>query len=67
MAGLAARNDALDHNPVRDAGRITNGRKKAPTALTEAQARQLLALLTYDDKAISRDLVSCDSGCLTPL
>ena len=57
MAGLAARNDALDRNPVRDTGRITNARKKAPTALTEAQARQLLALLTYDDKAISRDLI----------
>ena len=57
MAGLAARNDALDRNPVRDAGRIKNGRQKAPTALSGAQARQLLALLTYDDRAISRDLV----------
>jgi integrase len=57
MAGLAARNDAIDRNPVRDAGRIKNGRKKAPTALNEAEARQLLALLTYDDRAISRDLV----------
>ncbi len=57
MAGLAARNDALDRNPVRDAGRIRNGRRKAPTALSGAEARQLLALLTYDDRAISRDLV----------
>lgn len=57
MAGLAARNDAIDRNPVRDAGRIKNGRKKAPTALNEAEARQLLAVLTYDDRAISRDLV----------
>jgi len=57
MAGLAARNDALDRNPVRDAGRIKSGRRKAPTALSGAEARQLLALLTYDDRAISRDLV----------
>lgn len=56
MAGLAARNDAIDRNPVRDAGRIKNGRKKAPMALNEAQARQLLAFLSYDDTAIRRDL-----------
>jgi integrase len=56
MAGLAARNDAIDRNPVRDAGRIKNGRKKAPMALNETQARQLLAFLSYDDTAIRRDL-----------
>jgi integrase len=56
MAGLAARNDAIDRNPVRDAGRIKNGRKKASMALNEAQARQLLAFLSYDDTAIRRDL-----------
>jgi integrase len=56
MAGLAARHDALDRNPVRDAGQIKNGARKAPRALNEAEARQLLAVLTYDDKAIRRDL-----------
>jgi integrase len=56
MCGLAARHDALERNPVRDAGQIKNGAKKAPRALTGAEARQLLALLTYDDKAVRRDL-----------
>jgi integrase len=57
MCGLAARHDLLDRNPVRDAGTITRKRKRVPRALSLADARQLRALLTYDDKAISRDLL----------
>jgi integrase len=56
MCGLAARYDALDRNPVRDASRISRPPKKPPKALTAAQARQLRAILTYDDKAVARDL-----------
>jgi Phage integrase, N-terminal SAM-like domain len=35
MAGLATRHDALEHNPVRDAGRISPGKpKRVPRALS---------------------------------
>ncbi len=58
VCGLAVRHDALDRNPVRDAGAIAGtGRKKAPKALTIAEVRQLRAFLTYDDTAIRRGLL----------
>ena len=57
MAGLATRLDALEHNPVRDAGRIVPSKpKRVPRALNVAEVRQLRAWLTYDDKARERDL-----------
>jgi site-specific recombinase XerC len=57
MAGLATRHDALEHNPVRDAGRIGPSKpKRVPRALSVAEVRQLRAWLTYDDKARERDL-----------
>ncbi|MDT0353282.1 site-specific integrase [Pseudonocardia sp. DSM 45834] len=57
MCGLAARYDALDRNPVREASAITRTTPRtAPQALTAAQATQLRAALTYDEKAIKRDL-----------
>jgi Phage integrase family len=57
MAGLAARHDALEHNPVRDAGRISPGRpKRVPRALSVAETRELRARLSNDDKARERDL-----------
>ena len=57
MAGLATRLDALEHNPVRDAGRIVPSKpKRVPRALSVAEVRQLRAWLTYDDKARERDL-----------
>lgn len=56
MCGLAARHDALPRNPVRDAGHLPQGSRSAPRALTAAQARQLRALLTYDDKAMAHDV-----------
>jgi integrase len=56
MCALAARHDALDRNPVRDVGSISNGVKQRPRALSAAEARQLRALLTYDAKAVEREL-----------
>ena len=65
MCGLAARYDALDRNPVREAGAITRTTvRKAPQALTAAQAAQLRAALTYDEKAVRRDLPDLVSGML---
>lgn len=57
MCGLAARHDALDRNPVRDAAPISTKPKRLPRALTVAEGRQLRAWLTYDKKAIRRDLL----------
>jgi integrase len=56
MCGMAARHDALDRNPVRDAQVISQPRKAAPKSLTVKEVRQLRALMTYDDKAVERDL-----------
>ena len=56
MCGLAVRQDLLDRNPVRDASHISVPVKRAPRSLTLAQARQLRAFVTYDDRAITRDL-----------
>jgi integrase len=57
MAGLATRHDALEHNPVRDAGRITPGNpKRVPRALSVAETRELRAWLSNDDRARERDL-----------
>jgi site-specific recombinase XerC len=57
MAGLATRHDALEHNPVRDAGRLTPGKpKRVPRALGVAEIRELRAWLNDDDKARERDL-----------
>jgi integrase len=57
MAGLATRHDALEHNPVRDAGRISPGKpKRVPRALSVAETRELRAWLSSDDRARERDL-----------
>jgi len=56
MCGLAARHDAIDRNPVRDAQVINHPRKATPKSLTVNEVRQLRALMTYDDKAVERDL-----------
>src|SRR5680860_139751 len=56
MCGLAARHDALDRNPVRDAHVITQPRKAAPKSLSVQEVRQLRALMTYENKAVDRDL-----------
>jgi len=56
MCTLAARHDALQHNPVRALGPLSSKVRKAPRALTVPQLRQLRAALTYDDRAIARDL-----------
>ena len=56
MCTLAARHDALAHNPVRSVSPLGGKAKKAPRALTVLQLRQLRAALTYDDRAVARDL-----------
>jgi integrase len=56
MCTLAARHDALQHDPVRAVSPLGGKVKKAPRALTVGQLRQLRAALTYDDRAIDRDL-----------
>ena len=56
MCTLAARHDALAQNPVRALGSVNGRAKKAPRALTVPQLRQLRAALTYDDRAVARDL-----------
>ena len=56
MCTLAARHDALAQNPVRAVGPVTGRPKKAPRALTLPELRQLRAALTYDDRAIGRDV-----------
>jgi integrase len=57
MSGLAARHDAMDHNPVREAGRIVPIKpKRVPRALTVPEIRQVRAWLTYDSRARERDL-----------
>jgi integrase len=57
ICNFAAQRDALDRNPVRDAGparQITP--KRLPRSLNVAEAKQLMALLTYDDVAIHHDI-----------
>ena len=56
MCQLAARHDALDRNPTRDAGSLTPVAKRMPRAMLVGEVRQLMALLTYDDRAIRQDL-----------
>jgi integrase len=56
MCRLAARYDALDRNPTRDAGTLASKSSRVPRALSIAEVRQLRAMLTYDDRAVSRDL-----------
>ena len=57
MAGLATRHDALEHNPVRDAGRISPGKpRRFPRALSVVETRELRAWLSNDEKARERDL-----------
>jgi integrase len=55
LCGLATRHGALMSNPVRDAARIAQP-KRQPRALTIAEARQLRASLSYDQKAVERDI-----------
>lgn len=56
LCGWAVRQDAIDRNPVREAGPTRTATRRAPRALTAAQVRQLRALLTYDERAVARDV-----------
>ena len=56
VCGLACRLDLLTANPVREVGKISTKPKRAATALDVATVRELRIWLTYDDRAIARDL-----------
>ena len=56
LCGWAVRQDALDRNPVREAGPVRTATRRPTRAFTAPQVRQLRALLTYDDQAIARDV-----------
>jgi integrase len=57
LCGLAARHDAMERNPVRDASAIARtSPRRTPRALTVEQAAQLRAAVMHDEKAVSRDL-----------
>ncbi|GAA2639883.1 site-specific integrase [Paractinoplanes durhamensis] len=57
MCAFAARLDAMDRNPVRDTSPISVKPKKGdPKALSVAQWRQLRAYVTYDPRAVRRDI-----------
>ena len=56
MCGLAARHDAIDRNPVRDAGPIKMPTKSVPKALSVEDARLLIKRLAADDVARARDV-----------
>jgi integrase len=64
LCGFAARHDALDRNPVRDTAPVRIQPARQPTALSMAEARQLRALLTYDERAVGRDLPDLVDGLL---
>jgi integrase len=56
MCALAVRHDALTLNPVREIRLTSPKPKDAPRALTIAEARQLLAWVTYDHYAVEHDV-----------
>jgi len=56
LCAWAARQDAIERNPVREAGLAKAATRRAPRAFTAAQVRQLRAFLTYDDRAVARDV-----------
>jgi integrase len=55
LCALACRHNALSHNPMSDVGAIRTEARPA-TALTEPEARQVRAYLTYDERSVRRDI-----------
>ncbi|MFD7308336.1 tyrosine recombinase XerC [Promicromonospora sp. NPDC059942] len=53
---MLARRDLLPSNPVRDVGRLEQGRRKAPRALTAEEALRFLALLDGSEYARRNEL-----------
>lgn len=53
--GVAARHDAVDHNPMRNVSPIAT-KKKLARALTLDEVRKLRAGLRADERAVARDL-----------
>jgi integrase len=56
VCGLACRLDILNSNPVREAGKISTKPKRTVKSLDVSAVSELRIWLTYDDKAIARDL-----------
>ena len=56
MAALAARHDALDRNPVRDARSLPARPSRAPRALSREEVRLLRQRVHADAQAVLRDL-----------
>jgi integrase len=56
ICAVAVRHDALTVNPVREIRLTAPKPKDAPRALTIAEARQLLAWVTYDHYAVDHDV-----------
>lgn len=54
--GLLVRRDVLRVNPVRDVGRIEQGRKKAARALSESEVHTFLDMLDESEYAKRKDL-----------
>lgn len=56
VCSYACRMDAMPTNPVRDVGPLAMKKRKPPRSLSVAEVRQLRALLTYDLRAVMRDV-----------
>jgi integrase len=56
VCGLACRLDILNSNPVRETGKISTKPKRTVKSLDVSAVSELRIWLTYDDKAIARDL-----------
>lgn len=54
--GMLVRRDALPHNPVRDVGRLEQGSRRAPRALSIMEIQALLRLLDASEFARRKDL-----------
>ena len=56
VMGLAVRYGAVPVNPVREAGRVRGGTRKAPRALTAEERARWLSALESDERAVRKDL-----------
>jgi len=57
ICGYAARQGAMDRNPIRDVGRIAGKPKRAPRSLELDEGRQFIAYMTYHDPSMTRDVL----------
>jgi hypothetical protein len=63
----AAKHDALERNPVRDVGKVTQPKaKKNVEALTFEEAVDLRTKYRQDPQAVTRDLPTSSTSCSLP-